>query len=189
MKKDVVTCNNKRFPLQPLTLLLIVSIKAAIFLWLIFTWWFRTSDMRFHTQKLPQWVLISVWEMVKLGICNAQHVTWGSEEAFLLPDVALCNLTPDRDVKAAPHRWKGLSNCRCSPGEHPNIRKGKEGGSGKLPASQPHLSPCGSSGVTHPRSHLPRGRFCTAPVLSVLVLRDFYAVCTKRDIRSQGYPV
>lgn len=115
MKKDVVTCNNKRFPLQPLTLLLIVSIKAAIFLWLIFTWWFRTSDMRFHTQKLPEWVLISVWEMVKLGICNAQHIMWGSEEAFLLPDVALCNLTPDRDVKAAPHRWKGLSNCRCSP--------------------------------------------------------------------------
>lgn len=52
MKKDVVTCNNKRFPPLPPTLLSIVSIQAATFFWLIFTWWFRTSEIRFHNQKL-----------------------------------------------------------------------------------------------------------------------------------------
>jgi len=67
MKKDDVTCHNKRFPPLPPTLLSIVSVKAAIFFWLIFTWWFRTSETRFCNQKWPEWVLIAVWDMVKLG--------------------------------------------------------------------------------------------------------------------------
>lgn len=33
----------------------------------------------------------------------------------LLPDVSLWDLTLDRDLRAAPQLWKGLSSCRWSP--------------------------------------------------------------------------
>jgi len=86
-------------------------------------------------------------------------------------------LERSRQLQVFPSAWKTNINSV--------FKKGRKEDLGKLPASQPHLSPSESYGASHQRKRLS----CSRYRLTRLSFATLYAMCTKWGIYLQGYAV